>query len=105
MTLTAKKISPLEYAEHIAYSTKDTLKLSYDMAVKYKDTPGVYVECGVAAGAQIIAMHSGAPDKLIYAFDSFEGIPLPSCMDDQYPGIIMISEEERRALPGPGYQA
>lgn len=105
MSSTARKISPLEYAERIAYSSKDTLKFSYDMAVKYKDSSGVYVEAGVAAGAQIIAMAYGAPNKTIYAFDSFQGIPLPSCMDDQYPGIRMISEEERRSLPGPGEQA
>jgi O-methyltransferase len=97
-------MSPLEYAQQIAYSTKETLKFSYDMSVKYKDTPGVYVECGVAAGAQVIAMAYGAPNKTIYAFDSFQGIPLPSCMDDQYPGIRMISDEERRLLPGPGEQ-
>jgi O-methyltransferase len=98
-------MSPLEYAQQIAYSTKETLKFSYDMAVKYKDTPGVYVECGVAAGAQIIAMHSGAPNKIIHAFDSFEGIPLPSNMDDQYPGIRIFQEGERQQMPRPGKQA
>lgn len=104
MTLTAKKISPLEYAERIAYSSKETLKFSYDMAVKYKDSPGVYVECGVAAGAQIIAMAYGAPNKTIYAFDSFEGIPLPSNRDDQMPGIRMLTKSEIDGLPNPGEQ-
>ena len=94
----------LEYAQQIAYSTKETLKFSYDMAVKYKDTPGVYVECGVAAGAQIIAMAAGAPNKTIYAFDSFQGIPLPCNRDDQMPGIRMLSEDERILLPNPGEQ-
>jgi|SRR5688572_16291812 len=99
-----KFMNPLEYAKQICYSSEETLKFSYDMAVKYKDSPGVYVECGVAAGAQIIAMHSGAPGKLIYAFDSFQGIPLPSNHDDQMPGIRMLSEDERRLLPNPGEQ-
>jgi hypothetical protein len=97
-------MTPLDYASKIAYSSIETLQFSYDMAVKYKDSPGVYVECGVAAGAQVIAMAHGAPNKTIYAFDSFEGIPLPSNMDDQMPGIKYFTEEERLQLPDPGKQ-
>lgn len=96
---------PLEYASQIAYSSKKVLQFSYDMAVKYKDTPGVYVECGVATGAQVIAMAAGAPNKTIYAFDSFEGIPLPSNKDNQMPGIKFLTEAEQKALPNPGEQA
>lgn len=97
-------MTPLDYAAQICYSTRETLQFTYDMAVKYKDTPGVYVECGVAAGAQIIAMAYGAPEKTIYAFDSFEGIPLPSNRDDQMPGIKFLSKDEQTALPNPGEQ-
>lgn len=97
--------NPLEYAERIAYSSKEVLRFTYDMAVRFKDSPGVYVECGVAAGAQIIAMAHGAPNKTIYAFDSFEGIPLPSNRDDQMPGIAYLKAWERKALPDPGKQA
>lgn len=97
-------MTALEYAERIAYSSKETLKFSYDMAVKYKDTPGVYVECGVAAGAQVIAMAHGAPNKTIYAFDSFQGLPLPSNRDDQMPGIRKLTDAEIKALPNPGTQ-
>lgn len=98
-------MNALDYAERIAYSSKETLRFTYDMAVRYKDSPGVFVEAGVAAGAQIIAMMSGAPGKLIYAFDSFQGIPLPSNRDDQMPGIAMLTKVEQRALPSPGKQA
>lgn len=97
-------MTPLEYAKKIAYSSESVLMFTYDMAVKYKDTTGVYVECGVAAGAQIIAMAAGAPNKTIYAFDSFEGIPLPSNKDDQMPGIKFLSKEEQSKLPNPGEQ-
>src|SRR5689334_14633990 len=97
-------MNPLDYAATIAYSSKETLRFTFDTAVKYKDSPGVYVECGVAAGAQIIAMAFGAPDKTIYACDSFAGIPLPSNRDDQMPGISYLSETERKALPDPGKQ-
>lgn len=97
-------MNPLEYAERIAYSSKETLHFTYEMAKKLKDVPGVFIECGVAAGAQIIAMAYGAPNKTIYAFDSFEGIPLPSNRDDQMPGIRKLSEAERKVLPEPGEQ-
>ena len=94
----------LQYAERIAYSSKEVLRFTYDMAVKYRDSPGIYIECGCAAGAQIIAMAAGAPNKTIYAFDSFEGIPLPSNKDDQMPGIAYLSKTEQLALPDPGKQ-
>lgn len=97
-------MNALDYSERIAYSSKETLMFTYDMAVKYKDSPGVFVECGVAAGAQVIAMAHGAPDKTIYAFDSFQGIPLPSNRDNQMPGIRMLSAVEQMYLPAPGNQ-
>jgi len=97
-------MTPLDYAARIAYSSIETLNFTYEMAKKYADSKGVYVECGVAAGAQIIAMLYGA-NKLVFAFDSFEGIPLPSNRDDQMPGIIMLTKAEQKALPDPGKQA
>jgi O-methyltransferase len=97
-------MKPLDYAKKICFSTEETLQFTYDKAKEYASSEGVYVECGVAAGAQIIAMAHGAPNKEIFAFDSFEGIPLPSNKDDQYPGIRMISKKEQRALPDPGEQ-
>lgn len=94
----------LDYAKRIAYSSVETLMFTFEMAQKYADSEGCYVECGVAAGAQIIAMRAGAPNKRIHAFDSFEGIPLPSNRDDQMPGIKFLSAEEQAALPDPGKQ-
>lgn len=98
------KDDALKYAARIAYSSIDVLEFTYTQAKKYADKPGVYVECGVAAGAQIIAMAAGAPNKTIYAFDSFQGIPLPSNKDNQMPGIRFLSKEEQQALPNPGKQ-
>lgn len=97
-------MSPLQYAQQIAYSSKETLRFTYDMAKKYAYANGYFVECGVGAGAQIIAMAYGAPHQDIYAFDSYEGIPLPSNRDDQMPGIRMLSKQEQDNLPNPGEQ-
>lgn len=94
----------LDYAQRIAYSSVETLMFTFEMAQKYADSEGCYVECGVAAGAQIIAMRAGAPNKRIHAFDSFQGIPMPSNRDDQMPGIKFLSKEEQLALPDPGKQ-
>lgn len=97
-------MNALEYAKQICYSSEAVLLFSYEMAKKYAKSKGVYVECGTAAGAQIIAMAHGAPRKTIFAFDSFDGIPLPSNRDDQMPGIRTLSREEQNALPEPGKQ-
>jgi hypothetical protein len=105
LTATNQATQALEYAGKIAYSSKEVLEFSYKMARKYADSEGVYVECGVAAGAQVIALAAGAPNKTIYALDSFQGIPLPSNKDNQMPGIKTLSDWERRALPDPGKQA
>lgn len=101
----ANTIRALEYAKRIAYSTEETLMFTYEMAKKYADAPGIYVECGTAAGAQVIAMRAGAPNKNIHVFDSFEGLPLPSNRDDQMPGIAYLTKAEQKALPDPGKQA
>lgn len=97
-------MKPLHYAQQIAYSSKDVLMFTYEMALKYKDVPGSYCEFGVAAGAQIIAMAYAAPDKMIYAFDSFQGIPIASNRDDQMPGIAKLSKTEQLMLPDPDKQ-
>ncbi|ETR65561.1 MAG: macrocin-O-methyltransferase [Candidatus Magnetoglobus multicellularis str. Araruama] len=55
-------------------------------SVCLKDIPGNFVECGVAAGgasgllSAVIKRYSKRP-RLLYAFDSFEGMPEPSIHD------------------------
>ncbi len=80
-------MDPLAYAERIAYSSKEVLHFTYEMAKKYKDIPNT---CMVEAGV---------------AFDSFQGIPLPSNGDNQMPGIRFLKEWEQKSLPDPGKQA
>lgn len=104
MSSTARKISPLEYAEKICYSSKETLHHTFKIAQEFNKPGAVFVECGCAAGAQIIVMLYGAHHAMVYACDSFEGIPLPSNRDDQMPGIRNLTKEEQAALPNPGEQ-
>lgn len=95
---------PILYAKQIAYSSEETLMFTYHTAAKFSTVRGCYVECGCAAGAQIIVMKYAAPEKSIHAFDSFQGIPLPSNRDNQMPGIKFLTDDERKALPDPGNQ-
>lgn len=77
--------------------TKQTYVLS--RFVLRKDTPGVFVECGVAAGAQLAsmaqAMRREAKVRKIHAFDSFKGIPHAGPKDTQQPGLadFLMSRE------------
>ena len=73
-----------------AYSFKETVQSTYDHTKWVIDNkiPGVLVECGVAAGAQIAAMELAiSENRLILAYDSFEGIPLGGVYDLEQPGI------------------
>lgn len=77
-----------------AYSSQETLINTLQCASKVciDRIPGDFVECGVGAGSQIAIMDvalSLFPEasKKIYAFDSYQGIPLACEKDDQQPGI------------------
>lgn len=90
--------SSLRMFGSVAYSTFETIQNTHAMMQHVLDTtvPGCFVECGVAAGAQIAVMHATClvnhQRRPIYAFDSFEGIPIASEEDDQQPGIGDIKE-------------
>lgn len=95
-------MSPLDYAARICYSSVEVLKFSYESALKYKNIEGCIIEAGVAAGAQVIAFAYADPNKKIYALDSYDGLPMPSNKDDQFPGIRFLEKWEQAALPEPG---
>jgi len=81
-----------------AYSNYETLQNSYDLAKLCCDIDGDFVECGVAAGSQVAAMHRACPKKKIWLFDSFEGIPLAGEYDVTQPGIGVISHDVKGYL-------
>jgi hypothetical protein len=63
-----------------------------------KNIAGDFVECGVAAGAQIMAMSLAnihkSGNRTIWAFDSFEGIPMAGEFDDVQVGIGEIKHDK-----------
>lgn len=77
----------------IAFSTLPTLHHTYNMAKEMQSVDGCFVECGVAAGAQLMAMALTYTRKDIIGFDSFEGIPMAGVNDDQQPGIGITSHD------------
>lgn len=83
-----------------AYSYPETLQNSYDLACHMinKNIAGDFVECGVAAGAQIMAISlaniNKGGNRTIWAFDSFEGIPMAGEFDDVQVGIGEIQHDK-----------
>lgn len=84
----------------MAYSTNETVYNSFALAKTMEDSliHGDFVECGVGAGAQIMAMRVAAPKRVIWGFDSFEGIPLAGENDDEQPGIGKIMHDKTMTL-------
>lgn len=86
-------MNKLDQIAEFAFSFKPTVLHSYAAALTMLEhnIPGDFVECGVAAGAQIAAMQwcmvEQAMFRNIIAFDSFEGIPLAGPMDREQPGF------------------
>lgn len=87
----------LDIFAQVAYSTRETIYNTFVLATECinNNIEGDFVECGVAAGAQIAAMAYAAQtlkelNKKIHLFDSFEGIPLAGPNDDEQPGVGKI---------------
>jgi len=82
----------------IAYSTAATVHETYRLANEARNIDGIFVECGVGAGAQLMAMCLTGTHKDIIGFDSFEGIPLASEHDETQPGIGKFTPVENRLV-------
>jgi O-methyltransferase len=90
------------YAD-LAYSNQDTIQNTYDLTARViqNGIEGDLVECGVAAGSQIGVMGHACKKlgsrKRIYAYDSYQGIPLAGPNDTDQPGIGPV--DPNRPLP------
>jgi|GEM_PF-2431784 len=49
--------------------------------VERRAIPGALVDCGVSNGGSTAIMAAAAPSRVVWAFDSFEGLPTPSTRD------------------------
>jgi O-methyltransferase len=62
--------------------------------------PGALVDCGAWNGGSTILMASGAPDREVWAFDSFAGLPEPGEVDGrrsfEFAGECVGSEQKLR---------
>ena len=81
-----------QFAQH-AFNSLQVTQQSYLLAkiVLERKIPGDFVECGIAAGSQLAAMHVAVdemdPTRTMHGYDSFDGIPMAGPEDDQQPGI------------------
>jgi hypothetical protein len=51
-----------------------------------RGVPGAIVDCGVWNGGSTAMMAAAAPDRIAWAFDSFEGLPAPGPEDEDAEG-------------------
>jgi O-methyltransferase len=62
--------------------------------------PGALVDCGVWNGGSTVLLSRGAPEREVWAFDSFEGLPEPGKLDGaaslDHVGDCLGSEERLR---------
>jgi len=80
----------MSHLDHILPSllgNRETIYETFELARSVRHLEGDIVECGVAYGAQIAAMKLAAPEKLVWAYDSYEGIQLAGKNDNAQPGI------------------
>ena len=69
-----------------AYDTREAhLKYALSQAGNDALGGGLYLEFGVFEGNSINLISSTFPDKIIYGFDSFEGLPEVWWQEDKYP--------------------
>lgn len=55
------------------------LRLARDIA--RRGVPGALVDCGTYNGGSTALLSAGAPERAVWAFDSFQGLPEPSVRD------------------------
>lgn len=87
------------------------------IAKETADVPGDIVECGTYKGGSTIALAATCPEKVVYAFDTFAGMPETGEHDEhkqgdfavfpqevvenlsEFPNIVMIRGEYKDSLP------
>jgi len=91
--LTTADIALLDRCQGSAYTTLQGVYHTFLLAqtIIQRKIPGVFVECGVAnganAGAMAFALFKHGDRREFYLIDSFQGIPLAGPRDDAQPGI------------------
>jgi hypothetical protein len=90
------------------YSSVEVLNFTGEITKRIIDAKiqGALVECGVAAGSQIAMMQRTLIDnndqRLIWGFDSFEGIPYATDKDETQPAIGEIDTNKLGLLESTG---
>jgi hypothetical protein len=93
ITLNREESQKLDEYAQIAYSSVETLKKTFSVCKERNQLNGFFVECGVGAGAQLLAMCLASNNQKVIGFDSFEGIPIATKEDKQQPGIGYFENE------------
>jgi O-methyltransferase len=84
------------------YSSREVLDFTYQCCDRVANIEGDLIECGVGAGSQLAMMEKWCidknSDKIVFGYDSYEGIPFAGDMDDSQPGIGEKDESKKDLL-------
>jgi hypothetical protein len=69
------------------YGSRRSAVQVYELAKKCETVKGDFVECGIAMGSGIAIMKIACPDKTVWGYDSFQGIPMAGPKDTEQPGV------------------
>ncbi len=72
---------------------RESLEQVYNLSMQAKALDGDLVECGIASGSGIAAMKKACPEKMVWGYDSFEGIQLCGPKDTEQPGKSKIEHD------------
>lgn len=97
--------SILDLISTMSYSTRETVEMTYRLAGEARKVDGIFIECGVGAGAQLMSMALHRSGKDIIGFDSFKGIPMAGPHDKTQPGIGKVDPTQHNRLVSSGITA
>lgn len=69
------------------YGSRESADQLYRLAKQCAKIPGDFVECGIAMGSGIAIMKKAVPEKIVWGYDSFQGIHLAGPNDTEQPGV------------------
>lgn len=85
LSFRSELFNELAYASGFAVIGTGVFALS-KIVEEVKDVPGIIVECGTYRGGSAVAIAVTAPEKMVYCFDTFSGMPEVTEFDQHQKG-------------------
>lgn len=75
------------------YGSRKSAERVFKLSQRCEKIAGDFVECGIAMGSGIAIMKRACPNKVVWGYDSFQGIHLAGPDDTEQPGIGEITHD------------